>query len=375
MPRYVLSTVGTSLLTNEAGALAPLLRETANLTEGELSAEQRLAIEQRIARVAAELDVADASRQRLLSAELNGLHGLYQSSLSAGKPDLHFLLATDTYQARATAGLLEATLRKAGISAVEVVVPPRLSTRSQSAFSSGIRWLIRWCEDTLAPCREARAPVSFNLVGSFKSLQGYMNTIGMFYADEILYIFEDRNSALLRIPRLPVRLDLSFLHAHRTRCALLAEGYTVPVTELADWSETLWEETTPGSGLAWLSDWGLLMWERGRDELLADSLLEDLPRVAYAASFRRDFDELRTNRRERIELNKSLARVSVMLEQSNGNTVALRTDGALQYDNYTKLPGIGHFRINNRGWRVSCTSDQGRLLLRRFGPHTINDNP
>lgn len=376
MPRYVLSSVGTSLLTNDAGPLAGLLRETANLTEAELSTEHRQAIDARLLAVADTLAAADGPRQRRLSAELNGLFGLYNGSLRAGRNDLHFLLATDTYQGRAVAGLLADHLRAAEVSAVQVVVPAGLSTRSQAAFAGGIREVIRWCQETLAPCRAAHCPVTFNLVGSFKSLQGYLNTIGMFYSDEILYIFEDPAASLLRIPRLPVQLDRSVFRDRRSLCALLAEGYTVPVAELADWPEALWEEETAGSGRGWLSSWGLLVWQQGADDLLAEHLLEDLPRLDLAASFRKDFDDRRAFRRERIELNRALARVAVLLEQSSGDTAALKRDGALQYDNYSgKHAGIGHFRVNNRGWRATCTSDTGRLRLRRFGPHEINDHP
>lgn len=374
MPRYVLSSVGTSLLTNDAGSLAGLLRETANRTEDELSAEQRQAIDARLLAVADTLAAADVPRQRRLSAELNGLYGLYQGDLGRGRDDLHFLLATDTYQGRAAADLLADRLRAAGVAGVEVVVPAGLSTRSQAAFEGGIRKLIRWCQETLAPCRDARCPVTFNLVGSFKSLQGYLNTIGMFYADEILYIFEDPAASLLRIPRLPVRLDTSVFTRHRTLCALLAEEYTVAVAAFAGWPEALWEETGDGNG--WLSTWGQLVWDQASDELLADALLDDLPRLDVTGSFRKDFEARSGNRRERIELNRVLARVAVLLEQSGGDTAPLKRDGALQYDNYAgKHAGIGHFRVNNRGWRATCTSGGGRLLLRRFGPHEINDTP
>jgi hypothetical protein len=31
-----------------------------------------------------------------------------------------------------------------------------------------------------------------------------MNTLGMFYADEVIYIFEAKTADLIRIPRLPI---------------------------------------------------------------------------------------------------------------------------------------------------------------------------
>jgi CRISPR/Cas system-associated protein Csm6 len=375
MTRYILTSVGTSLLTNNAGPLTTLLRDTANLRESDLPIDQRQAIDGRIATVRDLLSAADLVQRRRCSAELNGLHGLCGERLVPD--DLHFLLATDTYQGRATADLLCDDLKAHGASSVQVVVPKCLSTRSQADFTSGIREVIRFCEETFGPCHKARVPVLFNLVGSFKSLQGYLNTIGMFYADEILYVFEDPAAELIRIPRLPVTLDLSTLRNNRERFAMLAEGdgWTLPVAEFTGWPEVLWEETSTGSGRAWLSTWGLLLWERGQDELLGDELLE-LPRLEMSNSFRQDWQDRRANRRERLELQQRLARVAVMLDQSNGDTSTLKRDGSLQYDNYTGAnAGIGHFRVNNRGWRVTCTTESGRLRLRRFGPHEINDNP
>jgi hypothetical protein len=50
--------------------------------------------------------------------------------------------------------------------------------------------VIRWCQDTLPGYRESGYHIVFNLTGGFKSIQGWMQTLGMFYADEIVYIFE-----------------------------------------------------------------------------------------------------------------------------------------------------------------------------------------
>jgi putative CRISPR-associated protein (TIGR02619 family) len=371
MPRCVVSTVGTSLLTNGADRdLTDFLRRTANLTEEELPAADRSLIDARADAVADALAAADVPTRRRLSAELNGLYGVCGPALEASPPDLHFLLATDTHQGRATARLVGGLLQAAGCIA-EVVAPPRLSTRSQADFAHGVRALITWCEEGLPGYRDAGYRVVFNLVGGFKSLQGYANTIGMFHADEIVYIFEGEGSPLLRIPRLPIRLDAGPLERERSLCARLAEGLTVPATQLSGWPEALWEEAEPGR--AWLSGWGLLVWGRLKDELLADEPLE-LPRLTYATSFRRDFAG-HHNRREKVHLQEKLAKAAVLLEQSGGDLAALRRDGGLQYETYRNRPGIGHFRVS-LGLRVSCREQGDALELLHFGAHDyVNDNP
>ena len=159
--------------------------------------------------------------------QFNGLYGIYNNDLVAARRDTHFLLTTDTVQGRLAADLIAEHLRENGISHVEIIVPPGLSTRSQAAFSAGIRWVIRWCEYTMPGYCAAGYKITFNLTGSFKSLQAYMNTIGMFYADEVIYIFEGPAADLIRIPRLPIRIDLDILAEERELFALLADGFLV----------------------------------------------------------------------------------------------------------------------------------------------------
>jgi putative CRISPR-associated protein (TIGR02619 family) len=372
--RYILSSVGTSLLTNNAGDLNKLLRETANLREDELSAEAKSTIDARIQTVRTSLAQGKVADRRRASAELNGLHGLCGERLNQPQ-DVHFLVGTDTYQCRATAQLLSEVLQREGVAAPQEVFPTNLSTRSHSAFGEGIRDLIRWCATNLKDCRESNIHVVFNLCGSFKSLQGYLNTIGMFYADEIIYIFEDPASTLIRIPRLPIRLDTKMLEDNRETFATLSEGADLPIEDFKDWPEALWELTSPGSNRGWLSAWGLLMWGQEADRLLADELLK-LSRVEYTDRFRRDFAARKGNRRERIEMQQRLVRIENLLEEHKGDPSVLKRDSMLQYDNYSgKHAGIGHFRVNNQGWRVSCTAHEGRLRLLRFGDHSINDDP
>jgi CRISPR/Cas system-associated protein Csm6 len=368
----IVSSVGTSVLTNGAPReLQQLLRDTANLRTDELTREQREAIDARVAAVRADLTGAEVARRQFLSAELNGLYGIGEGRLPGGSGCLHFLIATDTYQGESTAKLIAEVLRNENIPGVEIETPAGLSTRSQLHFSRGIRELIRWCEETLPGFEKAGYRVVFNLVGGFKILLGYLNIIGMFYADEIVYRFEGPDSPLLRIPRLPIEFDHSLFERHANLCAQLEAGLTVPPEDLADWPEVLWEEVGPGQ--ARLSTWGFLVWERCRDRLLGQSLLP-FPCLEYDASFERDFDG-HGNTRERVQLQETLALVSVLLQESKGDMGVLRRHGGLQYENYANTkPPLGHFRVN-LALRVNCVAEAGGLRLRQFGGHEIERNP
>jgi len=372
--KFVLSTVGISALLNVLDSSEEAWRQQLNRAANEHQLADELAhqVDKLAARAKALLCKGDVQRNRRLSAELNGLYGIYQGNLSAGKSDMHYLIATDTALGRKVADVICAFLRENGLNA-DIYVPENLSTADTSAFSRGMKDLVHWCENTIPGYRDAGYRVVFNLTAAFKSLQGYLNIMGMFYADEMVYIFET-GSQLLSIPRLPLQVDIDTLRESRMELAMMAQGHIFPFEQVASIPDGLLEIDDQGS--ATLSDWGELIWNRVRHELLGEDLLP-FPRLQYTDTFRKDFKD--TARKERAELQEILAKVSGMLEDKRGDTSALKRDGGLQYDVYTNKytkdgRPIGHFRVS-QSRRVSCTAEDGALRLRRYGEHSINDNP
>ncbi len=370
--KFVLTTVGISLFLNSAESedwrrrLIQLSNETA--VEKEIATR----IEEQSLRVLEILRQNDIKKNRDVSAELNGLYGFYNDQLSQARGDVHWLIATDTYLGRQAAKVVEAFLHEQGLNC-NVYTPPDLSTSEPRTFSTGIKNLIRWCEETIPGYRETQYHVAFNLTGAFKSLQGYLNIAGMFYADEIVYIFET-GQRLLSIPRLPLRVDTDILREYRLELALMAQGRIHREEQVSGIPAGMLDVDQKGNVL--LSDWGTIVWNRARQTLLGDDLIP-FPRLQYTESFRRDFKQ--ASSAERAELQEVLAKVSALLEDHNGNTSALKQDGGLQYDVYTNQKSkdgrpIGHFRVS-QSRRVSCTAEDGALRLRRYGEHSINDNP
>ena len=371
-PQFVLTTVGISVLLNLADReWRRRFNQEANARElpdemaekAEQIAEQALAI----------LHERNVKRNRELSAELNGLYGLYHGQFPRSGHDIHFLIATDTALGQKAAEVIAQFLRKSGLTVV-VYTPPDLSTASRDTFSRGVKALIRQCEETIPKYRDSGYRIIFNLTGAFKSLQGYLNIVGMFYADEIVYIFET-GSQLLSIPRLPIRVSTDILREYRVELALMAQGHLYPWEEVGDIPTGLLDLDEAGN--ATLSDWGLLIWNRVRHELLGDDLLP-FPRIQYESSFRKDFKKAHPG--ERVKLQEALAKVASLLEDHHGDTAALKRDTGLQYDVYagkTTRDGrpIGHFRISDSR-RVSCTVEDGALCLRHYGEHDyVNNNP
>jgi putative CRISPR-associated protein (TIGR02619 family) len=371
--RLILSTVGISTLLRAADDRAFSRRLIGIANDETISQELAPEVALLKERVAEELRADDVAHNRVLSAELNGLYGLYGDQLARGRDDMHILIATDTALGQAAAALIEDYLVDRGLT-VSAYTPPQLSAAAPTIFSRGIKELIEWCEKTIPGYRESGYRVIFNLTGGFKSLQGYLNIVGMFYADQLVYIFEGSDE-LLTIPRLPIKVAYDALRDYRVPLAMMAQGHLMLRAQIPDIPGGLLDVS---EGLAFLSDWGLLVWNRARHELLGEELL-DFPRLRYSDRFCKAFERARPH--QRVALQETLARVAGVLEDSGGNPTPLRQDGGLQYDNYTNVRThdgrpIGHFRLT-RGRRVSCTLEEGGvLLLRAFGEHDqVNDNP
>ena len=367
--RIVVSTIGTSLLTNPIDRGNPnekdwqtKLRDAANLNVDELPDDVKVIMETLKERAIAKLDQAKVSDIRRVSAELNGIYGLYDEQILDGKQDVHYLVATDTAQGIMAAEIVQNFLQSKGIPQVNIQSPKGLSTASTENFAAGIDELIVWLREQIEPMRSSYR-VCFNLVGSFKSLQGYMNSIGMFYADEIIYIFEGEGSKLIKIPRLPIRVDTTAIAPHAVMLSRIKAGYEPDAKEVAEMPEAmLWEM----DGKKLFSTWGELIWEEVKLDLLSQDLLP-FPYLVYADTFRSDYKSLKDSK-ERLKLQEVLARVSVLLDRSNGDLTALKADGGIQYERYVGSDSIDHFRIN-LAVRVSCRPIGKTLELRFYGTH------
>ncbi|MGL5062842.1 MAG: putative CRISPR-associated protein [Microcoleus sp.] len=373
MPRLVISTVGTSILTNQINMRSEsdwldLLEDRAN--DKKLDGEDILeAIEELTCRAKAKL--YSDPKQKILnddideirgaSAELNGIYGLYCDGLSQGKQDIHWLITTDTAQGQVSAEIIRDFLRENHL-VVDIHTPKDLSTASTENFTNGIDELLKWFDEIIPGYQDSGYHICFNLVGGFKALQGYANTIGMFYANEIIYIFEgsSKKEGIIKIPRLPIQVDLSVIKP--VQFALMAAGGWVNLSELEDVPETLIFKV---DDTATLTTWGRLIWNRSKKDLLSGELLQ-FPHIKYESSFKRDYDNI-TDKNERLKLQETLSEVSYKLQESQGDTSVLVNTG-LKYDPYQGTKGIDHFRVN-LSLRVSCKVIAKDLFLRYYGTH------
>lgn len=379
--RFVLSTIGTSILTNLIDNSNPdeaiwrsVLRDSANLKSTELEPETEGVIDTLAGRALEKLMQDDAATNCRVSAELNGIYGIYGNQLHQNGQDEHHLICTDTAQGQKTGELIRDFLEGKGFR-VGIVTPARLSTQDTEAFTTGVKELIRWLEDNVPWRRDSGYRVIFNLVGGFKSLQGYMNTFGAFYADEVVYIFEAPTADLIKIPRLPIQIDTTAIENHLLEFAMMAAGKLYPFWAVEAIPEPLLEfveeeqETYAG-----LSAWGELIWNRTKSDLLKEALLP-FPWLKYRNTFRQDFNREQETK-ARLKLQETLAKVEYLLEAAHGELGLLMADHGLHFEKFRGHENIWTFRITG-DIRVSCEADSNSgLILRHYGAHDyVNKNP
>ncbi|HEY9800837.1 MAG TPA: hypothetical protein V6D25_10800 [Leptolyngbyaceae cyanobacterium] len=367
MRRVVISTLGTSLLTNQLDRKYDhsywfdILRRSINYTNIELeeySPEAKSIIDQLKERAITNLFGGRIRDVRLASIELSVIYALYQGKLEQGKQDYHFLIASDTLISRVTADIIQDFLRGQGLNA-NIYIPKGFSTANTERFKNGVDELLVWLDDIASNFRNSGYRISFNLVASSRVLQAYMDIIGMLYADELLYVLEGVNPTLINIPRIPIQLDTSIINP--VKFALMEAG-SINLREAEGIPETF-IFTIDNNAI--LSNWGALIWKKCKNDFLSKDLLV-FPRLSYTSSFIRDYQNNRNNR-DRVKLQETLAKVSYLLTEADGDTVVLKQNGSLQFAKFANAD-IYYFRVDS-SLRVSCKSSAGILSLETFGSH------
>lgn len=305
MSKLIVSTCGTSLLTNGTDAgLRNLLMKTANYQENDFNAENKQLIDNHIQTIQEQFRNMDKVNVKKISAELNGIMTYYHDQIPAqsGRPDVHYLLVSDTYQGEQVGNILSNWLRAHGLQALVHKIDA-LSTNNIDYFRSAMSELINWCKDTIEGYREDGYKIIFNLTGGFKSVQGFLQTVGMFYADECIYIFQF-SSELIQIPRLPIKLDVEkVVGENLTIFRQLDSHLVVTREEASNIPETLLFMMEEDQEVK-LSEWGQLIWREAKPTYYREKLLQPLSnKLVYSKEFQENIKDLqRQNLPDKIKL-------------------------------------------------------------------------
>jgi len=317
--KLVIATMGTSILRNEISQKEKaILNITSNKKEENLSNEEKKIIDDIAERKKAILLNSSLLEVRKLSAELNGLIGFYEMDLSKGAKNLHFLLKSDTYQGRKSAEIISEWMREKGLH-VESVGFPGLNTSNITDFTSAMSDVIKWCDSVLPGYRNQGYSVIFSLVGGFKSFQGFMQALGMFYADESIYIYENANE-ILRLPQIPIDLDSSFASIIKKNHSIIRRMLykEIPEHECESLPDILLYKM---DGLCALSPWGELAFNKFKEKYYSSEVLLPPPSQRIKISDKtiesiindksriRDFNERMDDLSRFLETNQNIKRL------------------------------------------------------------------
>ena len=297
MPHLIISTCGTSLLTNGADqGLRRLLITHANAREQDIDEPDRGRIDAWVERQREHLANADDSKAARLSAELNGLLAYYQAAggpAPANGRDQHCLMVTDTWLGQKAFECIDGWLdRRLGQPATKVTAGG-LNTSSIIDFRAALADIVKQLDALDLPQWKHRGyRVAFNLTGGFKSVNGFMQTVGMLFADECFYLFEGSRE-LMRVPRLPIRLDATTTFEENLAAVRrMANGEELPRSACGALPGTLLFEV--GEDSVQLSEWGMALWIAARPGIYGEGLMGPLSdRLHLSDAFRGQVDARR----------------------------------------------------------------------------------
>ncbi len=319
-PIVMVSTCGTSSLTNGASdETRRAINKFANQKQAsDIPENVRQTLQEWISNRTTVLNSTQSLAElQKLSAELNSLIRYYDGR-PEGSRDQHFLVCTDTWLGHETAELLRRCLVRY-FPSVQVHRVADLQTGELAGFRLAMSELVKWSAETLSGYHDNGYRVVLNLTGGFKSIQGFMQTLGMFYADESIYTFESGNE-LLSLPRLPVKLDTEgSVRAGLCAFRRAAVGLTVKAVEAAEIPEIFFQVD---DGQATLSPWGELAWRQTRKAIAGKSLLDPIsPRLRLGPDFAKTVASLIPDDRY-MALNERLDQLARFLETGvNLNTL------------------------------------------------------
>lgn len=284
MPTLMVSTCGTSLLMNTNPEARQRIHAHANVPSADaLDPETRAALRACVATAQKRLEEASVTEMCRLSAELNAIVRFFHGDLKAQRDIQHLLLATDTFLGEEAATAIAAALQRHGHSA-RVQRITDLRTSDLAEFRLAMSEIVRLCAHEIQSYRQRGYRVVFNLTGGFKSVQGFMQALGMIYADESIYIFEN-TSELLRLPKLPLAEPdvLTIVREHQRIFRRLEAGLPVRSEDARQVPETLLMEL---NGMVTFSIWGELIWNEGRKRLFQERIWESVdPKIQFGPDF------------------------------------------------------------------------------------------
>jgi putative CRISPR-associated protein (TIGR02619 family) len=314
-PLLIVSTCGISVLTNTDEERPSKSTTYSNACNKEdVPPVDRQTIQALIDAAGARLANADEQVATRTSSEIGGLLAYLRQQ---GQPSHihHLLIHTDTWVGTEAAELVRQWITARGLGTVEVLHQKDLQTRALNLFQGALADLTVALDERIEGYRQQHYRVVFNLTAGFKSINGYLQAIGMFYDAEVFYLFEKTNEPMI-IPRLPVRLDaVNTIKEHLLPLRRLALGLLVDdPQQLAAIPETFLLRVDGVDGVV-LSAWGELQWKQSYKALYEQQIFPPpSPRIRLGQKFNASIDKHATTPDRLRQINERLDDLARCLE-------------------------------------------------------------
>lgn len=335
MPNIIFSTVGTSSLTKR-NAEAERINDLSNLIENELSNGDREFLNNQLLIKENEIDNIFNNLQQLkeFSAELNGILTFYNINNLNNidnqilTMDYHILIATDTYVGKLTSNLIKEILNRLGFNNVYIEPIDKLNTKNTENFTEGVKNLRNVIyQNYILEAGYNNYKKILNLTGGFKSVNAFLNILGMFYADEIIYVFETKTD-LIKIPKLPIKIDYERLKELYEEFLLINTADGMEKSGI----DPIFLYIIDNRYI--LNEWGEFIWQEIKDSVINEKKLPRFNNIQYDNIINRQFDVLQPIEKElfalRIATLSKVGQISDILRRQPLN-LNQDTDGHSEY--------------------------------------------
>ncbi len=307
MNAIILSPVGTSSFTK--GDYPREISQFSNARNLEdIPSDRRKIITGYISQTRELLQSLSLEEVKIRSAELNGIIQYYGNDLNNAPSDIHYLLPSDTFIGKQACLLIQEFLQRY-FQDIRIMEIKDLQTSDCDTFQYALSELagqIMYLKEILLPGQK----LIFNLTGGFKAILGFLQSLGMFYADETVYVFEFSKS-LLRIPALPVKLEpyeylwnyASVFRRLDNSLPLESDTYHgIPSSLVLN----LFGEPT-------LSAYGKIVWDSFRKNIYSQEMLDSISaKVVFSSEFNKSVSNLDSDRY--YQLNCRIDQLCVYME-------------------------------------------------------------
>ncbi len=309
--QLILSSCGNSLITNGASEqekkLISMYGSIVNSNDIPINALKML--ENMLSRVERKLLSSMPEQAASLSIEVNSIVRFYKTKIKDNKNDYHIFLSTDAWLSEKIATTLGKWLM-ANQTPCQVYKHNGLSVDTIDSYQFALSELVSCSDELITPFRDKGYRIIFNLTAAPKTLQGFLQMLATFYADEAFYIFEPTNQ-VLTFPSPPIEISTVKAFSNDIRLSRrLSLNLKVSSNQVGSIPEAFILKLKDSYAL---SPFGKLVWERNKKTLYSEKLwMPPTEKIKFSATFINTVEKLPSE--QLISVNQTIDLLTKFLE-------------------------------------------------------------